>query len=164
MSYSTPASYKILSRNYSPASNTATVNEELLHSHQISAQEVLSGDMLEVFSSWVITNSANAKTFRVYINTANTLVGATQLGTFNPGAVQSENLSRYMPAINDTTLEVYGNATTSARNQFANSAAQSVNIAVPSLSAGFWILFSGQKAAAGETCTIRWSMVRNSKP
>jgi hypothetical protein len=145
--------------NYTPASGTAVTTEELLHSLQVPANTIASGNLLEVYASLAITSNANAKTFRIYINTSNTLTAATLIATAAVQAnVTTDCISRYVPIINDTTMESYGGTTVSNRSQYATSTGTSANVTVPSVSAGFWILISGQKAVAGDTDTIRWSM------
>jgi hypothetical protein len=147
--------------NYTPASGTAVTTEELLHSLQVPANLMASGGLFEVYSSALFTASTNNKTFRIYINTSNTLTAATLLATAiaNSASVSTVGFARTFPIINDTTLECMAGTTTTLGNQYTSSAGTSANTTVPSVSAGFWILISGQKATAGETDTIRWSMV-----
>jgi hypothetical protein len=145
--------------NYTPASNTAVTTEELLHSLQVPAGLFSTGNLMEVYSSLLFTNSANLKTYKIYINTSNSLTGATLLSNYRPTVNGIDNISRLYPVINDTTLENYGGTGVSNSNQYTANTGTSANITVPSLSAGFWILISGQKAVAGETSTLRWSMV-----
>lgn len=145
--------------NYTPASNTAVTTEELLHSLQIPAGLFSTGNLMEVYSSLTFTNSANTKTYRIYINTSNSLSGATLIANYKPTVNTTDNTSRLFPIIDDTTIESYGGTATSISNQFTANTGTSANVTVPSLSAGFWVLISGQKSVAGETSTLRWSMV-----
>lgn len=158
-------SAKLVSTNYTPTANSATTNEELLHSHQIPANAVQIGDMLEVYSCLQITASANDKTLRMYFNTSNSLSGATLVSTFlQAGAtVTVTDSAKFFPVVSDTAVEVSGGATTSFQSPYANGTGTSANVTVPSVSAGFWILLSGQKESSAESLTIRWSMVRSSK-
>jgi hypothetical protein len=144
--------------NYTPVSGTAVTTEELLHSLQVPANVVASGNLLEVYASMATTNNANQKRFRIYVNTSNTLAGATQLAQYNTLITASSQISRYFPVISDTAIECYNAAATSDINQYSVGSGTSANITVPSVSAGFWILISGEKVVAGDTDTVRWSM------
>ncbi|HWY13298.1 MAG TPA: hypothetical protein VN026_18345 [Bacteroidia bacterium] len=148
--------------NYTPASGTSVTTEELLHSLQVPANVIASGGLFEVYASVLFTASTNNKTFRIYVNTSNTLTSATLLGTAiaNSASVASVGFARTFPVINDTTLECLAGTTSSLTSEYNSSGGTSANVTVPSVSAGFWVLFSGQKVTAGETDTIRWSMVR----
>lgn len=145
--------------NYTPASNTAVTTEEILHALQVPAGLFSTGNLMEVYSSLTFTNSANIKTYKIYINTSNSLSGATAIANYRPTVNTVDNISRLFPVINDTTLEAYGGTGTSISNQYTANTGTSANVTVPSLSAGFWVLISGQKSVAGETSTLRWSMV-----
>ncbi|MGZ3883223.1 MAG: hypothetical protein ACXVP0_07270 [Bacteroidia bacterium] len=147
--------------NYTPASGTAVTTEELLHSLQVPANLMASGGMMEVQANIAANSNANSKTFRIYVNTTNSLSGATLVATHATSNSTGDCIQRYFPIISDTALECYGGATGDTRASTAVLAAgTSANVTVPSVSAGFWVLVSGQKAVAGDTDTIRWSMVR----
>jgi hypothetical protein len=146
--------------NFTPASGTSVTTEQLLHSLQVPKGFVYSGELFNVYANIATNNTANNKTFRIYINTSNSLTGATLLGTHVTLSLTGDNISRLLPIISDTSLECYGGATTDTQNEYATSTGTSGTVTVPSVSAGFWILISGQKAVAGDTDTIRWSMVR----
>ena len=149
-----------LMSNFTPASGTATTSEELLHSLQVLPKLITTGNLLSVYANIATNNNANNKTFRIYINTSNSLTGATLLGSYITANALGDNISRFFPVISDTSIECYGGTTTGTQNQYALTLGTSGNVTVPSLSAGFWILISGQKAVAGDTDSIRWSMLR----
>lgn len=153
----------LLAKNYTAASGTAVTTEEILHSYQIAASVIASGDLLEVYANIATNNNANNKTFRISVNTSNALAGATVIGTLVSASLLSDLISRFYPIISDTSIECYAGAANSARNQYGGSTSASAAVTVPSVSAGFWIIISGQKATAGDTDTIRWSMIRNSR-
>ncbi|MFL5752307.1 MAG: hypothetical protein ACJ76F_02785 [Bacteroidia bacterium] len=146
--------------NFTPASVGAVTTEAIVHSLQVPAYMFATGDLLEVYASLVINNNANSKTFKIYINTTSSLGGATLLATYTGTTVIADNFSRTMPVISNTALESYGGATTSFANQYTGNAGTSANITVPSLSAGFYIIISGQKpTSSADTVTVRWSSV-----
>jgi len=145
--------------NYTSASGTNTTSEELLHSLQVPANYVYSGNLLNLYANIATNNNANNKTFRVYVNTTNTLTAATLIGTLVTNSVTGDHISRFIPIISDTSVECYGGTATNLRNQYSNTTGTSAAVTVPSVSAGFWILISGQKAVGTDTDTVRWSMV-----
>lgn len=152
---------QILSKNYTATSGTATpAAEEILHSYQIAAGTITSGDLLEVYASLLVNNNANTKTFRIYVNTSNSLSGATLLGVNTSTTTVSFVISRFFPVVSDTALECHGGTSTFS-SQYNNSTTTSANITVPSVSAGFWVIISGERTNTGDTDTVRWSMVRN---
>ncbi|MGZ3949111.1 MAG: hypothetical protein ACXVPU_13520 [Bacteroidia bacterium] len=153
----------ILGKNFSPASVTGTLTETILHSFQIGAGLISTGDLLEVNSSLAETNNANNKTFKMYVNTSNAIAGATLLATLTDASFASTPFQRFMPVISDTALECYGSASTSLRAQYGTSAGASANVTVPSLSAGVWIIISCTLTNTGDTGTARWTMVTNSR-
>lgn len=147
--------------NYTPVSGTAVTTEELLHSLQVPANLFASGGMMHFYSGIVCSSNANSKTFRVYVNTSNTLSGATLLGTYvaNSATVASAGFSRLFAIISDTSIECHGGAANQAQNSYNTSAFTSASTTVPSVSAGFWVLVSTQKINAGDTATLRFSVV-----
>lgn len=161
--YPTSGANGLLAKNYTAASGTAVTTEEILHSYQIAAGVVASGDLLEFYSSLIINNNANTKTFRMYVNTSNSLSGATLLGTFVTASLVTDVMSRFFAILSDTSIESTAGPTNNFRSQYANNVGTSSAVTVPSVSAGFWIILSGQKAVAGDTDTVRWSMIRNSR-
>jgi hypothetical protein len=162
--YPTSSANGLLGKNFTPASGTAVITEEILHSYQVAAGLVASGDLLESYANIVCTNNANNKTFRMYVNTSNSLIGATLLATYTSASFLDDCMSRFFPVTSDTAIECYAGATQSLRLQYATATVgTSGTVVVPSVSAGFWFIISGQKAVAGDTDTVRWSMIRNSR-
>lgn len=148
------------STNFTAASGTSTTSEEKLHTLQVPANILTTGDVLKVYANIEGTNSANIKTFRMYVNTSDSLSGATLLGTVQITTQTCASFMRMFPVISDTSLRCYSGTTTSALTQYNNTSGTSADTTVPSISAGFYILISGQKASAGETDTVRWSMFK----
>lgn len=154
----------MLANNYTPVTGTATTSEELLQSYEVSPGIVAMADLFEVNASMIVTNNANNKTVRIYVNTSNSLSGATLIATHNMRNTLSENIYRAFPVVSDTALECYAGASGAvSSSQDSTAAGTTANVTVPSVSAGFWVLISMQKATAGDTATIRWSFIRNNK-
>jgi hypothetical protein len=147
--------------NYTPATAAAVTTEELLHSLQVPANFLASTGLFEVYCSALFTASTNNKTYRISVNTTNSLSGATVVATAiaNSGTVSTAGFARTFPIISDTALECMAGAATTLTNEYGNSGGTSANVTVPSVSAGFWVLISAQKATGAETATARWSMV-----
>lgn len=147
--------------NFTPDSNDANTNEKVLQTIQVAAGIVSPGDIIEFFSQFQVTASANNKTFRVYIDATGDLTGAILIGTFTTSgaAVQMSPLYRFLPVLTDTSIEALASASTSVTGNYSQPNAVNTQIAVPSLSAGFYIVITGQKANAGETLTCRWTQI-----
>src|SRR3990167_8429949 len=152
-------SIKMIGADFTPVATTATTSEELLHSHSIGAGIVTVGSIMDVFANFLLTGSINNKTFRIYVNTSASLSGATLLSTFTTSGltVVTSFISRILVVISDTLIEILGAPTTSLASNFSQSSVANSQVTVPSLTAGFFIIISGQKASAGETLTARWS-------
>lgn len=146
------------STNFTAASCTATTSEEKLHTLTLPPNILTTGDVLRVYANIEGTNSANNKTFRIYVNTADSLSGATLLATATMTTQSNSSFLRLFPVISNTSLRCYGGTTTSVLTQYNNTSGASADTTVPSLSAGLYIIISGQKASSGETATVRWSM------
>jgi hypothetical protein len=154
----------LLAKNYTPASGTNTTSEELLHSLQVAAGKVSVNDILEIFSVCVNNSNANNKTFRIYINSSNTLSGATLLGTNIMTTNQNLEFFRPCAVLSDTTLRLFATASGSQASPFNGSTTnQATTATVPSLSAGFYILISGQKASGTDTDTVDFSYIKSSR-
>jgi hypothetical protein len=150
--------------NLTAAASTNTTSEELLHSIQIPASRIAAGNIFEVFTYWIMTNNANVKTARIYVNTSNSLSGATLIGT-NGGlaSIVSGTHAKFFPVRTDTSVVATAGASTSLTHYLISSTAATADVAVPSVSAGFWILISSQKATGTDTMTANVSWVKNFK-
>jgi hypothetical protein len=156
---------RLVGRNLTPGTGTNTTGEELLQSIQVAANLVMTGDLLDVFGSIAVNSSAGTKIFRMYVNTSASLSGATLIATSATFTSNSTGIAftRKFPVISDTALECMQGAT-GAVNTWANaSTGVSVNITVPSVSAGFFVIISGQKNTGTDTDSIRWAAVQNSR-
>jgi len=145
--------------NFTPASGTSTTNEELLHSLAVPAGLFSTGDLMRVYADLVMTGSGN-KTFRIYENSVNSLSGATKLATVVYTTETSGSIMRLFPVISATSLGAFGGATQNVQTQYAANAGTTANITVATLASAAYILISGQKATAGDTDTVQWSIVQ----
>jgi hypothetical protein len=159
MNWSYPPSTQFT--NYTSATTSGNTTEHILHAYQIPAGFIETGNLLRVYGMATYTIN-HGKAFRIYINTSNSLTGATQIGTYDAFNTPADNIGRLYPVISDTVLECYGSTTfifPNTRNEYTGTTQVSGNITVPSLSAGFWLLISGQNASVTDTTTLVWSMV-----
>lgn len=157
----------LLYNNLTPVTVTnPSTSEEVLHAIQVPAGLVDPNDMLEFFSQFQVTGSANNKTFRVYIDATGDLTGAILIGTFTTSGatVQMSTLYRFLPVLTDTSIEALASASTSVTGNYSQPNAVNTQITVPSLTAGFYIVITGQKASGAETLTCRWTKVEIKKP
>lgn len=150
---------KQIAKNFSPATVTAgSVTEEKLHSFFVPAGLVSTGDLIEIYSLWAMSVSANIKTLRFYINSTDSLAGAVLVGQLNSSTYAIDNIARLMPVISDTSVLVAGTGATVLRSQYGvGTSGTNTNTDVPSLAAGFYIIVSGQKASGAETLTLNFS-------
>ncbi len=146
--------------SFTPASGTNVVTEELLHSLQVPANLLTTGDVLRVFAELITNNNANAKTFRISVNTTSTLVGATRIATVAYTTTTAESFMRLFPVISTTSLGCHGGDTTSGQTQYEANTGTTANVTVPNVASGFFILISGQKAVGTDTDTVQWSMAK----
>jgi len=153
----------MLAINFTPASNTAVTTEEILHSLEIGAGLVATNDVVDIFSEFTVTGSANLKSVRMYINSINSLSGAAQVGMTSTNTAANVGLvhQRFLPVLSDTSVSTIAATGTATGYNVSNIASSTV--AVTSLSSGFWVIITGQKAVAGETITVRDTFVRNNK-
>jgi hypothetical protein len=145
--------------NLTPASGTAVTTEELLHSLQVPANLFTTGDVMRVYAD-LITSGTGNKTFRIYVNSSNTLTAATLLSTVLYTTTTAESFMRLFPVISTTSLGCHGGTTTSGQTQYDANSGTTASITVPNVTSGFWVLISGQKATAGDTDKINWSMAK----
>jgi hypothetical protein len=145
--------------NFTAGSITNTLTETKLSSIQIPANVLTTGDVIRVYANTEGTNSGNAKTFRIYINNADSLSGATLLSSEQFTTQTCLALMRLFPVISDTSLRCYSGTTTSAQTQYNASTGASADTTVPSVSTTttLYIVISGQMAALAETATVRWA-------
>lgn len=151
---------KKIAYNYTPVSGTNTVNQEILHSHFIAAGTVLPGDVIKIYSRLTQNNSGGTKIYRIWINSSNSLTGAVQIGQHTTlTTVIMQGTERFYPVLSDTTLRGIGTATQAINGEWTSGAFTPTTFTVTSLSAGFYILITGQKNNGADTDTVNASWV-----
>lgn len=149
---------KVLGYINTPASGTNTTSEELLTSNQIAASILSTNDIIEFVSSIQWSSTVGSKQFKLYINTSSSLSGATLIAT---GTINTTNtgspFSRRFFVLSDTTIRSNVPAAGALNVSDATTSGTNVptTITVPSLSAGFYFIISGQKVSLGtDTDTV----------
>lgn len=142
---------------YTAAANTT---EQLLFAHQIPASTFAAGDQLNL-EAWIgATSNANNKTFKVYLNTTNSLTGANLIGTFiattNSASVK---LERDISFITTTSIKAGIAAATSSLKGDNATTLDSTAITIPNITSSFYVIISGQKATSTDTLKIERVML-----
>lgn len=148
---------RIIGKNYSAVSVSNTTSEEVIRTIQIAAGDLNSGEMFEVFNQLGFNNNGNTKTVRWYINTTPDLTGSPVLIATSPtnASIQSAPLHRYFICASDTTIKSPVPASTTYLTNWLVANAALTTIVVPSLSAGFYLVITGQKVTSGtDTLTL----------
>lgn len=152
--------------NHTPSTVSFNTTEQLMQSYQIPAGLLQAGSLLGVYLQSSEINNSHNKKWRIYINSTNSLSGATLIGLFISAFAVGNNMERMFPVISDTVLECYGstaNVYPNTHNQYGTTTTVSGNITVPSLSSAggsqCWLLISLQNASGLDTTTLTWSMV-----
>lgn len=145
--------------NYTSSNVTGITTEKLLQSYQLSAANLATGNLFRVYGQFTVNNNANTKTFRIYINTSNSLSGATLIGTHIATTVSGDNIERMFPVINNTSIECYGGSATDTRNSYGTTTGTSTAITIPTLTSVTWVIISGQNSSTTDTTTLVWSEI-----
>jgi hypothetical protein len=143
-------------KNFTPVSGSATTDEEKLVSLLVPPKAIVAGNVLMVYADVEATNSGgNTKDFRMYLNTSDSLTGATLVAFLRMTTQVNAAFMRMFPIINSTTLDSYGGTATSVQTQYNTNSGTTANVTIPNVTGGFYIIFSTQKSDGSETVTIR---------
>lgn len=157
-------SVKLLGKNYTPVTGTALlVTEELLHSFEVKSKLVLTDDYLEFYMLPQWNNTAGQKIYKVYFSPTASLadVNKKQVATATGTTNTSTPLTRRFVVKSDTVVRSHNPA---VNNIFLIDVALAgsnvpTDITVPSMSAGFYVLISGQKIVGTDTESIDYSFL-----
>ena len=104
---------------------------------------------LKVRNVW--TTNISSKTTRIYINTSNSLSGATLLGTHITGTTGlSVDIGRYLAIKNLTTIQVFNSTTTQIANEAVGTTA--VSSITFNNTVNNYIIVAMQHASTGDSC------------
>lgn len=162
---SLPRRTKIESVNVTPHVVTTTGSDEIAHVHQIGAGPVsANGCIIMTSAKCGATSSGNTKTYKMWINSVADLTGspvqiATVTSTTNAVSLKFE---RFFNVISNTSILCF--AGTSASASETNSSSAFTTPTVPSLSAGFYIIITANRAVGTDTVTVYESHVNIQQP
>lgn len=131
------------------ASGTNTISKSVL----VAANKITVGDINTLWC-WFEKNGVSAANDRIYINTSNTLTGATLLATINPGATDRfDTLQRRFVVKSSTVTKFFPVSSSSASDiTTSTSATSSINI---DWTVNQYIIFACQNNVGGDSnlCT-----------
>lgn len=132
-------------------SGTAVTTEEAYRTVTLPALQA--NDVLRVTATWAYTNSANNKTVRIRLNglAGTQIFGAIKTTTTN------QTITLYIRNRNATNSQLVDYMAVDSGGTFTSSTLGSA--AIETSSAGVQLVFSGEKASAGETCALQASSV-----
>ncbi|TND08151.1 MAG: hypothetical protein FD123_2545 [Bacteroidetes bacterium] len=117
--------------------------EELAYSFAVSAGEIATGCFVNLRTLCRASSAGNAKVFRISVNTSNSLVGATQVGTVTVNNNHESFIFSREFAVRSATVIIGGGAATTdmENNDFDNTTDSPAEITVPDLTgAHFWLV------------------------
>lgn len=139
-----------------PISHTGTILPTVIDSYEIVSGTSEANDFMKFSLRQLATNNANSKTLKLWANTSNTIVGATQLGVYtfttNSGGVFW--FKRTMFFKNSLTSQKMINTTISHANDdvsYPNNGDTSLAL---DFTASVWILIEVTLANATDTFTL----------
>lgn len=137
------------------ASAGAVTTEEKLFSVLIPGGSLGTKGVITFKAFWSYTNSANQKNLRVRHGTADDLNG-TQY--FNYAATTSASVVTLMDIVNRNSQSSQLGGPTSLSSGLGNTSGALITGTVNTANDSY-LVFSGQKANAGETITLEWAQV-----
>lgn len=132
-------------------SGTAVTAEEVYRSVTLPAMQA--NDILRVTAVWAYTNSANNKTLRIRINglAGTQIFGAIKTTTTN------QSITMYIRNANATNSQRVDYMAVDSGGTFTSTTLGAS--AIETSAAGVLLVFTGEKASAGETCALQSSSV-----
>jgi len=150
---------KIIAKNFSNPSITGTTSETIFTSFLISANTFSSIDTLRLSARYRKTGTAGLSTIKVYINTSNTLSGATQIA-------QNQTAASNLWFFIDRTFSISGGNISGY--PFSNSVASDVTGAGIALSSAtlnpasnFYLIVTGQLGNGADTMVLDFFRATN---
>jgi hypothetical protein len=129
---------------------TGTTANTLIDSLLIPANTIKAG-IAKVIIRNIWSTTINQKTSRIYLNTTNSLSGATLIGTFIGGSGQiSIDMARNLCFKTNTSLEVYSTSTSSLSPEAQSTAARATITVNPSVD--YYLIAAIQNSNTSESC------------
>lgn len=151
----------IISKN-STVTHTGTTTETKLWSELIPAGTLTAGDLLDIMTFISATSNANNKTFRLYLNTSDSLTGATQIAFLQVTTTGLNGLfQRFLQVISTTSQRIILTSS-NVYTGYGNSSANYSNLTID-FTADQYLMISGQLANSADTMIIYQLKARNNR-
>jgi hypothetical protein len=148
--------------NNTTITHTGTTVETKLWSQVINSSDIAAGDLLDIMAFISASSNANVKTFKMYLNTSDTLVGATQIGTLIVSTTALNGVfQRFLQIVSLSSQRIVlttSNVFTGYGNSSSNYSSLSVDFSVDQ-----HLMISGQLANSGDTMLLYQIKVRNTR-
>lgn len=148
--------------NNTTITHTGTTTETKLYSQLIPAGTLTAGDLLDIMTFISATSNANNKTFRMYLNTSDSLTGATQIAFLQVTTTGLNGVfQRFLQVISSTSQRIVltsSNVFTGYGNSSANYSNLTIDFTVDQ-----YLMISGQLANTGDTMIIYQLKARNNR-
>ena len=146
---------RLLFKQNTDVTHTGTTSETLIYSILIPSGTFEANDILRFNIMFgAMTNNANVKTGRVYCNTTNTLVGATQVATRTLTSVINGNCLRNLVFKNSLTSQEISRPTTTFVND-ENTSNNNVDLVSINFAVNQYFIVSAQLATGTDTMGIK---------
>ena len=155
--------------NVTPYISSSTATDELAMSFKIPAGTLVAGDFFETnYLTSQVNSGAGLKTWKIYINSANTLTSATQIAT--NGTTSSFTMFVWrntFAVISNTSIQTSFTTSTGAPGITNDSSTATGNppvaTTIPTLANDVYILATVRRANSGDTASINWGKIQFEK-
>lgn len=141
-----------------PYTSATTTTDEVAFVIPISAGKLVTGDYFEWWNLFETNSTANSKTFRLWISTANETIGnavsgsATQIGIFSvTTSSQSAIMTRRFAVLSDTTILSKSSSAANFRDDLTSETGVPINVTIPTLANQTYFVVTVNRANSGDT-------------
>ena len=155
--------------NVTPYISSSTATDELAMSFKIPAGTLVAGDFFETnYLTSQVNSGAGLKTWKIYINSANTLTSATQIATNGTTSSFTMFVWRNTFAVISNTSIQTSFITSIGGPGIANDSSTTtgnppVATTIPTLANDVYILATVRRANSGDTASINWGKIQFEK-
>jgi hypothetical protein len=143
----------------STITHTGTATETKIWSAMLPANTLQVGDLFEFMSFVGVNSNANNKTFRLYVNTSDTLSGAVQLGVLTHSTVGVNSIfQRFLQVVSSTQWRV-NPATAAITSSYGNNAG-AWTTATADITQDLWLMVSCALNNASDTMLLYFVTTR----
>ncbi len=144
--------FNTLGMDFTAYAATST-NNQIAIAIQIPASVLAAGDQFNV-DVWLSgAGTSGTKTARLYMNTSNSLTGATQIGTYASTNVAfgSVKFTREISIISSTTVKCGADSTTSSLNGENTAGMDDTAMTIPNVTSAFYVILALQRSSISDT-------------